>query len=283
MLLLSIANFVYAQSGQTSEIQVEYSHGQVNVKAVDAPLKAVFDELADVAGIDIRYLIDPGSLPTVNFTLEDQSLKQGFEFLLKNLNHMVFYDSADQASQKPKQVWILGTDSQGQQLSLVERSEYQSLDDKERSYVLLNLVSKKALPASELVSTLSNSLANDHNALVRTRAAIGLSKLNDIQALPALKSALLDESQSVRTQAILALGKFEEDEAINALGNMLQESTNSLDRNLAVRALSKHTTDLARQYLHLAGFDLDEQVRKSATAKLHTTKKTTPRHNTYTQ
>lgn len=266
LLILSTAVHAYTQPAKSSSIRIDNFQDRISLDVANRPLSQVLLELTQKTGIEIRYLVATESLPNVSLIADNLELSQVLDLLLKDINHMIVQNTSNQTV-NPVQVWILGSDHEKNALNLADRPEFQSLDDRSRSQALLHLVSQKALPEEELLATLSQSLINDHNALVRTRAAVGLSQLKSHAALPVLETALRDESQSVRTQVILALGKLDAEQAVNILGSVLNESTDTLDRNLAVRALSMSSLESAQRYLQLAGYDTDRQVRASAKTK----------------
>jgi HEAT repeat protein len=108
-------------------------------------------------------------------------------------------------------------------------------------------------------------LHEDHDALVRSRAAIALGGLNDPRAVADLELALLDENSTVRSQAINALGRIGDEAATLALGNILLSGTSkTVDRVMAAQALWKHDSESARAYLRAGTSDLDEQVRRAS-------------------
>lgn len=265
VFLLTFNYQVVAQSMDESIVEIAYSDGIVDLKANNNPLNEVLDALADKAGIQTNYLVNTDSLPTISVLLSDVTLQQCLDYLLRNINHMTFYHSgtiSDKVKQ-PKQIWVLGSDENPPELSIVEQPEFLALSDKQRSEMLLHFINEKALSDTQLVDALSKSLKTDHNALVRTRAALGLTKLRNVQSVPALIEALSDESQSVRSQVILALANVGNDEAVNALGGILNENTDSVERTMAVRALRNLDSEAARHFLDMAAHDSDIQVRNS--------------------
>ena len=265
LFLLSFNHLAMSQSVNESFVELTYTDDRIDLKANNSPLNDVLSAIEDKTGVETQYLIDIDTLPILNVTLSNVTLVQCINNLLKNMNHMIFYDSDNniEKQKQPKQIWVLGSDNESQELSLVEQPNFLALDDKQRSEMLLHFVNRKTLTDSQLVEALSKSLKTDHNALVRTRAALGLTKLNNEQSVPVLIEALSDESQSVRSQVILALAKVGNDEAVNALGGILNENTDSVERTMAVRALRNLDSEAARHFLDMATNDADIQVRKS--------------------
>ena len=255
--------FTFAQS---SAVDVKFSDGLLTLQIEDIPLNEVIDAVSTETGIKTKYLIDTAELPRINASFDNAKLEDVFDFLLKDINRLIIYDSTGSLSEERNisQVWIFGMDSRKMTETDLLAQELNKLDSKQRSEALLGIVSGNHLASNETAGILSESLMNDHNVLVRTRAAVGLAELNNEHAVPALIKALSDESQSVRSQAMLALGKIGTEQAIKALGDILQESTNSEDRNLAVRALRNSDSQLAGQFLDLATHDSNSQVRESS-------------------
>ena len=265
ILLLVLSSIATAQSQSESSVDIVYSQGSIDLTTINSPLGDVLDAFADETGIEINYLVDTATLPRVSLELNKVSVAQSLEILLKDINQMTLSQSGagSEGEKLPKQIWVLGTDESRQQLSVIEQPEYLSLAAKQRSKMLLHFINKKALSEDELVDILSQSLKTDHNALVRTRAAMGLTKLNQEKSVPALIQALSDGNESVRNQVVLALAKIGNDQALTALGGVLTENADPVERTIAVRALRNLDSDIARYYLDLAGYDSDGQVRNA--------------------
>ena len=266
LLVLPIERVLYAQS-ELPSVEFNYNNGLVNLNAQNSTLADVLNVIEENTTIDTHLLVAAEGLPKFNLKLNDLSFAEFVEHLLKDMNHMIVYEAEkkehDGNHKLPEQIWVLDKKGNPHITNIAEQSAFQELNDKQRSEMLLHFVNETSLPQSQLVKTLSTSLGTDRNALVRTRAAIGLAKLNSKESVPALINALSDESQSVRSQVILALGQLGTHDSINALGSILNENTNSLERSMAVRALREIDSDAAKQYLDLAGNDLNSQVRES--------------------
>ncbi len=261
-----LAAFCLITFAQSSTINIERSDGLLTVQIEDSPLNEVLDALNVETGIKTNYLIDTARLPRINASFNNAKFADIIDYLLKDINRLVIYTSTDSPSQERiiSQIWIFDIDKTEISETALFARELNKLDTKQRSEALLGIVSSQHVTTNQAAEILIESLNNDHDALVRTRAAIGLAELNHDQTVPALIKALSDESQSVRGQSMLALGKIATEQAIHALGDILQESANSEERNLAVRALRDSSSPLAAHYLELAMHDRNRQVRNSS-------------------
>jgi HEAT repeat protein len=120
------------------------------------------------------------------------------------------------------------------------------------------------------VAELSGILAEDPDPVVRTRAALALSRPGDPRATPALTAALGDRHPSVRIQAVRGLRRVESERAAEALGRVLRSDADPSVRRAAVSVLASLRDAAAGSALGAAmSADSDASVRQAAAAAYH--------------
>jgi len=280
VLALGAASIAWAASSTepdraTPVIQIELNAGLLTLKTEAAPLHEVLNRVGELAGFTTIRIADSSDPQLVSVSLS-LPVEQLVARLVDNSNRIIFYTQAGDGSQGRviSQVWLLGPgkkDVDYDEKSVIYSDDLQQADSRKRSEAALRL-SQQTVPGlseedsrGEIIARLGRLLHEDHEALVRSRAAIALGELNDQRAVADLESALLDENSTVRSQAISALGRIGGETATMALGNILLDGTSkNVDRVMAAQALWKHDSESARAYLRAGTNDLDEQVRQAS-------------------
>jgi hypothetical protein len=280
-LVLSHASAAWAANSiepdqATPVIQIELNAGLLTLKTEAAPLHEVLNRVGELAGFTVVRIADSGDPQLVNVSFESLPVEQLVARLVDNSNRIIFYAQAGDGSQGRviSQIWLLGpgnADIDYDEKSVIYNDDLQQADSRKRSEAALRL-SQQSVPGlseedsrGKIISRLGRLLHEDHDALVRSRAAIALGGLNDQRAVADLEAALLDENSTVRSQAITALGRIGGETATMALGNILLDGTGkAVDRIMAAQALWKHDSESARAYLRAGTNDLDEQVRQAS-------------------
>jgi hypothetical protein len=258
------------------DIQIELNAGLMTLKTQAAPLHEVLNRVGELAGFTTIRIADISDPQLVNVSFENLPVEQLVARLVDNTNRIIFYTQAGDGTQGRviSQVWLLGpgkTDGDYDEISVIYNDDLQQADGQRRSEAALRLSQQSVPGLSEedsrerIIARLGRLLHEDHDALVRSRAAIALGELGDQRAVAELESALWDEHSTVRSQAINALGRIGGEMATMALGNILLNGTSkTIDRVMAAQALWKIDSDAARTYLQSGTNDVDESVRKAS-------------------
>jgi hypothetical protein len=119
------------------------------------------------------------------------------------------------------------------------------------------------------IAELRRILAEDPDPVVRTRAALALSRPGDARATPALIAALADRQPAVRIQAVRGLQRVEGDRAGEALGRVLLTDADPSVRRAAASTLATVRSAAAGSALRtVMSADGDASVRQAAATAL---------------
>ncbi len=278
LLLLCVAALVRAAESDeaapaASTISIQANNGAVSLTVHDAPLHEVLFELGKVASFKTILVAAVADLPRVNASFKNLSAREIVERLVGDTNRIIFFDIEAGGTRQGviSQVWLLGPGDgafDDAEERIVIDADLQQADGKLRSEAVLRL---SLLPSGDSaqgpdLETVSASLAQillqDHDPLVRVRAAIALGVLRNERSVRDLETALLDEHASVRAQVINALGQIGGDGATMILGSvLLDETVKTIERVLAAHALWKQDTETAAGYLSSGAEDRNVQVR----------------------
>jgi hypothetical protein len=256
-LLVAFASAAIVLADEPLDLHLD--DGLVTVEVTEAPISAVIRAIGEQAGFETILVGHLDRLVSASFA--GMPVREALERLLGNTNRIVVSD----ANRTIVRLWLLGSSSEvtervarETELALLE-PDLRQADPKARSEASLGLANLGA--TQPVLDLLTQSLLEDEDALVRSRAAIALGKLADQRAVPALESALSDDHGTVRTQVLHALGLIGGERATLALGEVLLYGTKNRERVVAAQGLAGIGTDLARQYLGAAADDPDQQVR----------------------
>jgi len=279
-----------AKNSVTPSIRLESNTGLLTLETHDAPLHEVLHKIGELAGFKTIQVANSNQYPRITVFFENRPVLEIVEHLVDKANRIVFFTVTEDEPQQRviSQVWLLGTGqvSNHQTSGPTENSvtfsdDLEDDDGKLRSEAVLRLSQQVAVGISKsqdkgaLLAKIGRMLREDQNPLVRSRAAIALGAMRDERAVVDLESALWDENASVRSQSISALGQIDGERATLALGTiLLNGSIRSLERVMAARALWKHDSEIAREYLRIATRDEVKQVRLAASKPPSLTKGT---------
>jgi hypothetical protein len=267
LVLCAVLVFVYATASSAAEhtgtsagpvdIRIEMKDGLLTLETRDAPLPEVMREIGELAGfktILVGEFIKPS---LVNISFENMSLGEAIQRLVSDNKRIILYRLAEDDTRQRiiSQVWLLQS---GEGVVSEVESIAPGREEDVKGYKLARL---------------TRMLQQDQDMSVRARAAIALGTFQDERAVFALESALLDEDSLVRSQAIKALGRIGSEQASMILGNiLLRESADKSERIMAARALWKHDSEIAQDYLRAGANDRDEQVRSASSKSLSSQK-----------
>lgn len=279
-LLAGVAATVVASApaGDGEIAGIEVARHRVSLDAREVPLARLLAELGEVAGFETILVGGFDAGRSVSAQFDNVPLERALRSLLKGTNHILFYESAGASGGRGDlaQIWLLGPGSENPGgAGLLRFADDGETDERvrvrRRSESVLRLANSAdiVLPDAESGTTaqavLIALLAEDPAALVRARAAIALGAIADEASIDALVAALDDADSSVRAQAIGALGRIGSNRAITALGGLLVDSArDGVVRVMAARALWRHDSERAREYLRFVADDPDPQVRQAA-------------------
>jgi HEAT repeats len=121
------------------------------------------------------------------------------------------------------------------------------------------------LEPGEAIAVLERALAEDQDALVRSRAVAALTRIEGQDADRMLRQrALEDGDAELRAQAVNAVASSRGERSVNVLARALREDPDREVRLAAVRALGRIDGDWTRNYLARAARTLDPELRKAA-------------------
>lgn len=121
------------------------------------------------------------------------------------------------------------------------------------------------LPPDEAIAVLEGALAEDQDALVRSRAVAALTRLEGQAADRLLcQRALEDADAGLRAQALNAIATSRGERSVNLLARALRQDPDPQIREVAIRALGRIEGDWVRRYLERAARTLDPGLRRVA-------------------
>jgi hypothetical protein len=118
------------------------------------------------------------------------------------------------------------------------------------------------LPEETSTEAITALLSKDEDPTVRTIAVIGLGSMREESAKEALFEALADGDRQVRLQAIYALGKLWGDDALESLGEVLLKDPDPVVRRDAAITMARSADEEALEALRQAQFDGDPMVQE---------------------
>jgi hypothetical protein len=121
------------------------------------------------------------------------------------------------------------------------------------------------LSPDEALTVLEGALAEDQDALVRSRAVAALTRLEGPAADRLLRQrAIEDADADLRAQALNAIATSRGERSVNVLARALRQDPDPQIREVAIRALGRIEGEWARRYLERAARTLDRQLRRVA-------------------
>jgi hypothetical protein len=239
----------------------------LTLEARDAPLSEVVRAIAEQVGFETKFVGDL-AVP-VSTSLTGVPVSDGLERLVSDIDRVVLYAPPREGTNDRvvSQLWLFA--SNGAAASAAEPvalDDVEQTGDKTRAAAMLRLANADA--TEEALDRLVQALRDDEDALVRSRAATALGRLQDGRALSALETALEDGHASVRIQAIHALGQIGGERATMALGEVLLYSAQRSERVRAAWTLGRQDTELAQSFLDAAANDPDKLVWTASSTPL---------------
>lgn len=244
-VLLCITANGAAQNSETSTspvVRVELNDGLLTLAARSAPLHEVMREIGELAGFETVLVGSFTEPQLVSASFEDLPVREAVERLVGAENRIIVYapSAGDAGTRAITQVLLLQAGTTPTDMTFAEEQSIASGREEDvRAYKLARLTAMLQPGQAEVV---------------RTRAAMALGRFQDERAVIALASALSDDVPAVRLQAINALGRIGSEQASEALTNFLRDDNkDAAERKTAIRALSLHDTETARNFLHSGG------------------------------
>ena len=256
-------------------LRIHLEAGLLTLETERVSVAEIVGAIGKRVGFEIIIVGDLGTPVTVSF--EKVPVREALEKLLRDTDRILVYGKRDQNTgyRAIDKLWVfeksrvaLNSRRRGGDQAAFEtvfRDETRHPDARTRSLAIFRLSNDGATEPT--LAALTEALLGDENALVRSRAAIALGKLNDERIVPALESALSDDHVTVRAQAIHALGEIDSMYAAMVLGDVLLHGTDDRERVIAAWALAKHNSQLSNQYLDAVVNDPDQQVRAASKRK----------------
>ncbi len=257
-----------------STIDVVIRDGMLTLDARDAPLAEVIRRIGEVGGFET---VIAGDLSTpVTHSFAGVPVKDGIERLVGDITRVVIYaPSAGEAPPPLKELRLyavaapdVGDRGPGVSAS-VDPDILAELEDPDVGIRIEAVRKLSRLNGAVVVDALAGVLRSDEDSRVRARAATALGGFADERAVPALETAVGDETQSVRIQALRALGRVGGDRATRILGEVLLGGSDVTQRVVAAWGLGRDGGEAARSMLTAAAADPSSMVSSAASRALN--------------
>lgn len=243
----------------TGTMEVTVREGRVSVDVRDAPLADVLRMIGQEAGLKVH--LDGQFRTTITTTFSDLPLESGIRRLTRGHSSSFAYGPPPHPGRTGRltEIWIIESSAAVGQAA--------PADSRTRAARLAYLGSLSRRGDDGAVAELSRILAQDPDPVVRTQAALALSRAGDPRATPALMAALADQQASVRIQAVHGLRRVEGDRAAEALGRVLLSDPDPSVRRVTASVLASLRDAAAGSALGTAiSADGDASVRQAAAA-----------------
>jgi HEAT repeats len=235
-------------------MEVTVGEGRLSVNLRDAPLADVLRLIGQEARLKVHL---DGQLRTpITGIFSGLPLEAGIRRLTRGHSSTFAYSpqSAGHAA-RLTEIWI------------IESDPATPVDPRARAARLASLGGLGRRGDDGAVAELSRILAQDPDPVIRTQAALALSRARNAQATPALTAALGDQHPLVRIQAVHGLQRVEGERAAEALGRVLLSDPDPSVRRVAAGALASLRDAAAGSALDTAmSADGDASVRQAAAA-----------------
>lgn len=236
-------------------MEVTVGEGRLSVNLRDAPLADVLRLIGQQARLKVNLV---GQLRTpITGTFTNLPLESGIRRLTRGHSSSFAYGPPPHPGHAARltEIWI------------IESSPAVPADPRARAARLASVGSLGQRRDDWAVAELSGILAQDPDPVVRTRAALALSRPGDARATPALTAALGDQQPSVRIQAVHGLQRVGGERTAEALGRVLLSDPDPSVRRAAAWALASLRGAAAGSALGTAmSADGDASVRRAAAA-----------------
>jgi hypothetical protein len=240
-------------------MEVAVGEGRLSVNLRDALLADVLRLIGQEARLKVHL---DGQLRTpITGTFTGLPLEAGIRRLTRGHSSTFAYDPPPHPGHAPRltEIWIIE--------SSPAVGPATPVDPRVRAARLASVGRLGQRQDDGAVAELSRILAQDPDPVVRTRAALALSRPRDTRASPALTAALDDQHPSVRIQAVHGLRRVEGERAAEALGRVLRSDPDPSVRRVAARDLASLRDAAAGSALGTAmSADGDASVRQAAAA-----------------
>ncbi len=273
-------NFIPVSGGfadrSSSDLQVEISDDLVTLRARNASIQNILDELA----LRTDLVLVSYDSPEGRLTLELHRLPlsevlmhilHGRSFLL----HQVQAASSDTEGEQHERSSTLWIFSEGSAYGAVNNSSVSTSAIESLEAQLMSgdvsvrreaVKNARKLNGDEASAPLSLALA-DEDAMVRVKAIYGLADIGGDQAVGALAAALADENAGVREEAAYALGVIGSDAAVQFLEHALHDADSDV-RESAIEAFTEIGGGQSARVLAIALQDTDVSLRVEAVEAL---------------
>jgi hypothetical protein len=241
----------------TGTMEVTVREGRLSVNLRDAPLADVFRLIGQEAGL--RVHLDGQFRTTITTTFTGLPLESGIRRLTRGHSSSFAYGPPPHPGRTGHltEIWIIES-SPG-----VASTAPAHL--RARATRLASVARLGQRRDDGAVTDLRRILGEDPDPVVRTRAAMALSRPGDARATPALTAALGDQHPSVRIQAVHGLRRVEGEGAAEALGRVLLTDPDPSVRRAAAWTLAALRSAAAGSALRTAmSVDGDASVRQAA-------------------
>ena len=261
LIILFVVSFTSSTSAsgsskaEFSHFVVQFNNNLLTVKAKNALLSKVFEEIVDQTGAKISLSAPTEELVSVEFS--GLSLEQGLKRLIRGFDYVFIYGLEKAKGGPPEMDVIIFSKSGGTSkispkygvvppekrapqkwgslTKLIKDLEDNDAEVREEAVdALADLKDKRA------VIHLSKVLENDRDPDVRETAAEVLGDLGGPEAIAALTQAIHDRETDVRESAVDSLGQIGGDEAVDPLMEALKDGDEDV-REAAAIALKRLT------------------------------------------
>lgn len=252
----------------------------LTLEADDAPLADVLRRLADQDGV--KVIGRPSADVRISARLERVPLDEALKRLLRDVPYIASYEARPN-SRVLVEIRFLGAGADAATATgggAPARSTdwvARAATSPERSARVRAIQMLQRQRTREATETLIGLMRDDHDAVVRERAAAALAEMGaGREVVGALTVALSDGEPFVRVQAVRGVARVEGEAAADTLIRMANGDPSPPVRRAAIEALARWPGDRVREALTRATSDTDPATRELARDALARTRSPSP-------
>ena len=278
IVAVALAGLAHAQVASTPDVRCD--GGRLTLKAVDAQLKAVMDQIVERCGIEV--VGGERLAGTVTATIEGKPVNEAIDVLLAGYNYLVGVKRNPETNALGWRVSVLsriGAEPGLHKSNIVgpvhlpaieaalqaEREMADPVDQEEqeeREANLAALTKDGAFLPDKAVSSLIDLYEEEDNPLVRRRVLFELDSRAPEKALPLLLEALADED--LNEEAIEILGRRKDPASLAQVGQFLVKELDLNAKFGAFRVLALRPDPSSVKYVERLVKHENQIVREAA-------------------
>jgi len=253
--------YAYAQNPSqenNAPVKIEFTNGQLSVKANDAPLSIILSKLSEIYPVIFKFT-DNSLNKKMTCSIDNKLPEIAIKNLLKNYSHISYFKNNPQTESdilyKVEILTVSVNEKTNDNHSNIAASASSTFDATDNLQGFTDPLT---------ISLLKSTLKSSEHPQARIRAVELLSKINSRDAQLAVESALGDKNPTVRQQTIELLTKRDSKETVLLLGQVILNDPDKSLRSSALNKLAKLNIKPAIAFITAARKDRDPSVRQIA-------------------